>query len=100
MKKRTKKSLKRHAVTAAVAFVTTVTTLALGHPAEASAETTVNLTELRTVDGRDYPVCAEEDCSDQPGQVGLWEDKDTGNWWLSLGETSYLVVDDTAIDFD
>ncbi|AMO44046.1 hypothetical protein BJD46_gp78 [Mycobacterium phage Bactobuster] len=57
---------------------------------------TVNLTELRTVDGQDYPVCTEEDCSDQPGQIGLWLDKDTGNWWLSLGEQSYLVVDDTV----
>ncbi|QGJ90982.1 hypothetical protein SEA_BIANCATRI92_84 [Mycobacterium phage BiancaTri92] len=99
MKKRTKKNLKKHGMTVAIAFATTVFTMALGHPAKASADT-VNLTELRTVDGRDYPVCVEEDCSDQPGQIGLWEDKDTGNWWLSLGETSYLVVDDTAIDID
>lgn len=67
---------------------------------EASAAPTVNLTELQTVDSVDYPVCSVEDCSDQPGQVGLWLDKDTGNWWLSLGETSYLVADDTAIDID
>lgn len=66
---------------------------------EASADP-VKLSELRTVDGVDYPVCAEEDCSDQPRQIGLWLDKDTGNWWLSLGETSYLVVDDTATDIN
>ncbi|AEL17781.1 hypothetical protein TURBIDO_87 [Mycobacterium phage Turbido] len=98
MKKRTRKKLKKHGVTVAVAFVTTVATLALGSP-KASADT-VNLSELRTVDGVDYPVCFVEDCSDQPGQIGLWEDKDTGNWWLSLGERSYLVIDDTAIDID
>jgi hypothetical protein len=57
----------------------------------------INLTTM-TVDGTDYPVCVMEDCSDQPGQVGLWLDQDTGNWYLSVGETSYLVVDDTAID--
>lgn len=45
-----------------------------------------------TVDGRDYPVCAVEDCSDQPGQVGVWFDPDTGNAWLSVGERSYPVV--------
>ncbi|QCG76938.1 hypothetical protein SEA_XIANYUE_85 [Mycobacterium phage XianYue] len=91
--------MKKHLLTIVVAFVTTVTTLALGHPAEASADP-VKLSELRTVDGVDYPVCAEEDCSDQPRQIGLWLDKDTGNWWLSLGETSYLVVDDTATDIN
>lgn len=63
--------------------------MALGTPAE------IPLTEL-TVDGHDYPVCAVEDCSDQPGQVGLWLDSDTGDWWLSTGETSVLVVDDTV----
>ncbi|AMW64343.1 hypothetical protein SEA_CHIPMUNK_87 [Mycobacterium phage ChipMunk] len=98
VKKRTRKKLKKHGVTVAIAFATTVFTLALGSP-KASADE-VNLSELRTVDGVDYPVCFEEDCSDQPGQIGLWEDKDTGNWWLSLGERSYLVIDDTTIDID
>lgn len=37
-----------------------------------------------TVDGTDYPVCAEEDCSDQPGQVGVWFND--GRAWLILGE--------------
>lgn len=42
------------------------------------------------------PVCTVEDCSDQVGQVGLWEDKDTGNWYYSAGEcASYLVIDET-----
>ena len=45
-----------------------------------------------TVDGTDYPLCAEEDCSDQPGQVGVWIDPDTGNHWLSIGERSYQVL--------
>ncbi|AYD87112.1 hypothetical protein SEA_NICOLETERA_85 [Mycobacterium phage NicoleTera] len=85
MKKRTKKKLKKHGVTVAIAFVTTVFTMALGSPAKASA------TELRTVDGIDYPVCVEEDCSDQPGQIGIWIDPDTGNQWLSVGETSYRI---------
>ncbi|QJD50293.1 hypothetical protein SEA_IWOKEUPLIKEDIS_90 [Mycobacterium phage Iwokeuplikedis] len=64
--------------------------------ARAEATPTVDLTEAP-----DVPVCAVEDCSDQPGQVGMWLDKDTGNWWLSLGEgESFLVVDDTVIDID
>ena len=45
-----------------------------------------------TVDGVDYPVCAVEDCSDQPGQVGVWNDPDTGRGWLSVGEVSYLIT--------
>lgn len=43
------------------------------------------------------PVCSEEDCSDQPGQVGMWLDQGTGNWYLELGASvTLLVVDDTA----
>ena len=80
-----------HIITAAVAAVAAIGAMALAQP-KASA----NTAELSTVDGTDYPVCAFEDCSDQPGQVGLWEDKDTGNWWLSLGDESYLVIDDTT----
>ncbi|QHB38111.1 hypothetical protein KIY75_gp84 [Mycobacterium phage Noelle] len=53
---------------------------------------TIALTELHG----QYPVCFEEDCSDQPGQVGLWQDQDTGNWYLSIGEEGWLVVDDTV----
>ncbi|MCV7015560.1 hypothetical protein H7I40_24475 [Mycolicibacterium madagascariense] len=62
----------------------------------AHAEDTVKLTELHTVDGVDYPACAYEDCSDQPTGVGLWEDHDTGNWYLTTPEKSVLVVDDTV----
>jgi hypothetical protein len=56
---------------------------------------TVILSELN---GRfdSLPVCALEDCSDQPLQVGWWLDSDTGNWFVSLGDYSVLVVDDTA----
>lgn len=43
-----------------------------------------------TVDGRDYPVCEQEDCSDQPGQVGVWFND--GRAWLSLGEYSIEVT--------
>jgi hypothetical protein len=46
-----------------------------------------------TVDDRDYPVCDEEDCSDQPGQVGVWYDPDTGEAWLSTGPDYSLHVD-------
>lgn len=44
-----------------------------------------------TVDDRDYPVCEMEDCSDQPGQVGVWYDPDTGEPWLSIGDRSIPV---------
>ena len=56
---------------------------------------TILLSEIHNPDM--FPVCAEEDCSDQPNQVGMWLDRDTGNWWLSLGESSLLVVDDSAV---
>lgn len=45
---------------------------------------------LTTVDGVDYPICAVEDCSDQPGQVGVWINS-AGERWLSLGEYSLLI---------
>lgn len=48
--------------------------------------------QVTTVDGTDYPVCSLEDCSDQPNQVGVWIDPDTGTAWLSLGERSYRVT--------
>ncbi|AEM05903.1 hypothetical protein TIROTHETA9_84 [Mycobacterium phage TiroTheta9] len=52
--------------------------------------------DLSDIDIDMLPECVEEDCSDQPGQVGMWLDEDTGNWYLSLGESSVLVVDDTV----
>lgn len=43
-----------------------------------------------------YPQCIEEDCSDQPGQVGVWVSNE-GDSYLELGESAtYLVIDDTA----
>jgi len=87
-----------HLVTGVAAAVAAVAAMALASPVaapEMDYEPSVSLTTL-TVDGTDYPVCAYEDCSDQPNQVGLWLDTDTGDWWLSLGEKSYLVVDDTV----
>lgn len=44
-----------------------------------------------TVDGVAYPVCAEEDCSDQPGQIGVWISPDDGERWLSVGEYSLHI---------
>lgn len=49
------------------------------------------MSETTTVDGVDYPMCVQEDCSDIPGQVGVWVDPDTGNRWLSLGEYSVPI---------
>lgn len=49
-------------------------------------------TTMVTVDGIDYPVCALEDCSDQPGQIGAWQSPVTGQWWLSLGDYSVPVT--------
>lgn len=47
--------------------------------------------ELTTVDGVDYPICELEDCSDQPGQVGVWISPDDGERWLSVGEYSLHI---------
>ncbi|QHB37371.1 hypothetical protein I5G58_gp069 [Mycobacterium phage BirdsNest] len=55
---------------------------------------TINLTDFGNIDA--IPTCVEEDCSDQPGQIGLWLDRDTGNWWFSTGESSALVIDNTG----
>lgn len=35
------------------------------------------------------PRCVYEDCSDQPGQIGVWISPDTGEAWISTGEQSY-----------
>lgn len=42
-----------------------------------------------TVDGTDYPLCATEDCSDAPNQVGVW--RNDGRDWLIVGENTYPV---------
>lgn len=62
---------------------------------DAPGPATINLSEFGNIDA--IPTCVEEDCSDQPGQIGLWLDRDTGNWWFSTGEgQSSLVIDDTG----
>ena len=45
-----------------------------------------------TVDGSEYPVCAFEDCSDQPAGIGVWFDPDTGAAWLSVGDHSLPIA--------
>ena len=59
---------------------------AIGH-ASPSADRYDSPSVTMTVDGVDYPVCAEEDCSDQVGQVGLWYSRSMGAWLLELGES-------------
>lgn len=44
-----------------------------------------------TVDGVDYPICYVEDCSDQPGQVGVWTNAE-GQSYLELGESITLPI--------
>ncbi|KRD08597.1 hypothetical protein ASE48_08515 [Mycobacterium sp. Root265] len=63
-------------------------TMALGELYVATAEAR---SQVVTVDGVDYPVCSEEDCSDQVGQVGVWISPRTGEHWLSLGEHSIHI---------
>lgn len=75
-----------------VAVAAAVGAMLLADPTADAEPATISM----TVDGLDYPVCSVEDCSDQPNQIGLWEDKDTGDWYLSIGESSLLVVDDTV----
>lgn len=43
-----------------------------------------------TVDGTEYPLCATEDCSDQPNQVGVW--RNDGAAWLIIGESAYPII--------
>ncbi|AXH48859.1 membrane protein [Mycobacterium phage Steamy] len=63
--------------------------MALADGPKASAEPAPG--DLVTVDSNTFPVCAVEDCSDQPNQIGVWIDPDNGNAWLSLGERSYPI---------
>ncbi len=49
-------------------------------------------TEMVTVDGQDYPICAVEDCSDQPEQIGVWRSKRTGREFLIIGEATYPIT--------
>ena len=62
----------------------------------ANAEGTVLLSDIEDITS--LPICQLEDCSDQPGQVGLWEDTDTGDWYLSRSASEYYVIlDDFAV---
>ncbi|QBJ04891.1 hypothetical protein SEA_ELEPHANTOON_90 [Mycobacterium phage Elephantoon] len=61
--------------------------MALAEPPEASAKPS----ELVTVDAYTFPVCELEDCSDQPNQIGVWRDSDTGRDFLILGERTYVI---------
>ena len=79
-------TLKLSLAAAAVA-AGTITTATDAH----ALDNVPTVTMTVTVDGVDYPVCAEEDCSDRPGQIGVWFDPDTGDAWLSLGETSIPI---------
>lgn len=55
----------------------------------------IHLTDIQDPDA--LPTCVQEDCSDQPGQIGMWLDKDTGDWYYSAGEgSSFRIVDDTV----
>lgn len=47
--------------------------------------------QTATVDGVDYPLCAVEDCSDQPGQVGIWTNSE-GEQYLELGEFTTIHI--------
>lgn len=56
---------------------------------------TIRLSDIHRADL--LPACAEEDCSDQVGQTGIWTDDDTGNAYLEIGESvTLLIIDDTA----
>lgn len=50
-----------------------------------------HIVHTTTVDGVDYPICELEDCSDQPGQIGVWISPDDGERWLSVGEYSLHI---------
>lgn len=70
-----------------IAATAAIGAMLLADPYEASAQPT----ETATVDGVDYPVCVEEDCSDQPGQVGVWTSRE-GKSYLELGEGITLPI--------
>lgn len=72
-------------LTATIAATAFAAALVIGPPqANATPSTTV------TVDGTDYPVCAAEDCSDQPNQTGVWINRQ-GYGFLIVGEDTYPI---------
>lgn len=76
---------------AAIAVPAIPVVMALGIGAAYVNPFTANAAPTVTVDGSDYPVCAEEDCSDQPNQVGVWFNN--GKAWLSVGDHSLPIND-------
>jgi len=74
----------QRALTAAV-IAGAFTTAAWTGSALAQAEPAVQPFITVTVDGTDYPVCDVEDCSDQPGGIGVWFNG--GRGYLELGPT-------------
>lgn len=58
--------------------------------AAAPQDITVGSDEMTTVDGRTYPVCAYEDCSDVPGQIGVW--RNDGRARLIVGSDTYAIT--------
>ena len=86
---------RRHAIVLAAGLALSPLSL-LGAEGIAHAEPvdTVNLSDVPWIDS--LPTCAVEDCSDQPGQVGLWTSRE-GNAYIEIGEgVTVLVIDDTA----
>lgn len=59
--------------------------LVLASPASADDQVTV------TVDGTEYALCSEEDCSDQVGQIGVWQNSE-GRSFLIVGEETYPIT--------
>ncbi|MBV9923175.1 MAG: hypothetical protein JOY78_20310 [Pseudonocardia sp.] len=84
-------------------ITTTMIAAAIALSTAQSDQGTINLTAF---DADTYPVCVAEDCSDQPGQVGMYEDPASGDWYLELGRIddtpghirylTLLVIDDTV----
>jgi hypothetical protein len=73
---------------------------AYGGVALAHADTpelpTIDLTDVPDIDS--LPVCHVEDCSDVPGQTGVWFSRSTGDWLLERGEDyTRVIVDDTVV---
>ena len=55
---------------------------------------TVNLSDVPFID--QLPICNEEDCSDQNGQIGVWTSH-VGNSYIELGEgVTVMVIDNTV----
>jgi len=76
-----------HKITMALAVGCSLAAMALADPGDAHSQPSSTV----TVDGTDYPVCAVEDCSDQPNQIGVWTNSD-GIAFLSLGEYSLIIT--------